>query len=71
MSAAHGHAESEHEAHGSAKYDSSYGRGTLIGIGIFVLIFALLLVYADSKLQAGKSAEPSKSHSSAPAEPHK
>lgn len=53
----------EHHEHSSSQYDPKYGRKTLIGIGIFVLIMALTLGYVDSKLVASKSSKP-EAHSS-------
>jgi len=53
----------EHHEHGPSQYDPKYGRKTLIGIGIFVLIMALTLGYVDSKLAASKSSKP-EAHSS-------
>lgn len=64
----HGH-QDEHEAKGSADYDPKFGRGTIIGIGIFVIMLSLALAYTDHWLNANK-APSTPTHASEPAPKH-
>ncbi|MDH7479394.1 MAG: hypothetical protein QHH02_05235 [Syntrophomonadaceae bacterium] len=64
----HGHHD-EHEVKGSADYDPKFGRGTIIGIGIFVILLSLALAYTDNWLKANKTPG-TPPHASEPAPQH-
>lgn len=66
----HGHDHDE-EVKGPANYDPKFGRGTLIGFGIFIIIFALALAYTDNWMKAQKADSPGANvHASEPAPKH-
>ena len=65
----HDHNEHGDEVKGSPTYDPSFGRGTIIGIGIFVILFAAGLVYADMNY-VHSTVPKAETHSSQPAPQH-
>lgn len=65
----HEHNEHDEEVKGSPTYDPKFGRSTIIGVGIFVILFAFGLYYVDTNY-IHSTAPKAETHKSEPAPKH-